>query len=49
LEDDAAATEAASRAASLQMENARLKRLVAELLAKNEELRRRYTSLTASD
>jgi hypothetical protein len=39
-----------SRAAYLERENARLQRLVAELLVKNEELRQTYlTALTVAD
>ena len=41
LEDQAISSDESSRAAYLERENARLQRLVAELLVKNEELRRR--------
>ena len=41
LEDQAITSDESSRAAYLERENARLQRSVAELLVKNEELRRR--------
>jgi hypothetical protein len=50
LEDEAATGDASSRAAYLEREIARLQRLVAELLIKNEQLRQMYlASLTVSD
>ncbi len=50
LLDYEAITDESSRAASLETENARLQRLVAELLVKNEQLRQQYlASLTVAD
>jgi hypothetical protein len=47
LDDQAVTSDESSRAAYLERENARLQRLVAELLVKNEELRRLYLKASA--
>lgn len=50
LEHQAVTSDKSSRAAYLERENARLQRLVAELLVKNEQLRQLYlASLTVAD
>jgi hypothetical protein len=50
LDHQAITSDESSRAAYLERENARLQRLVAELLVKNEQLRRLYlASSTVSD
>jgi hypothetical protein len=50
LDREAITSDESSRAAYLERENARLQRLVAELLVKNEQLRQLYlTSLTVAD
>jgi hypothetical protein len=50
LEHEAIMSDEWRRAAYLERENARLQRLVAELLVKNEELRQQYlASLTVAD
>jgi hypothetical protein len=50
LEHQAITSDESGRAAYLERENARLQRLVAELLVKNEELRQLYlASLTVAD
>jgi hypothetical protein len=50
LDQGSISSDEASRARYLERENARLQRLVAELLARNEELRQRYlASLAAGD
>jgi hypothetical protein len=50
LEHQALVSDASGRAAYLERENARLQRLVAELLVKNEELRQLHlASLTVAD
>ena len=50
LDHQAISSDESSRAAYLERENARLQRLVAELLVKNEQLRRLYlASLTVAD
>jgi hypothetical protein len=50
LDHQAITSDESSRAAYLERENARLQRLVAELLIKNEQLRRLYlASLTVAD
>jgi hypothetical protein len=49
-DDEAITSDESSRAAHLERENARLQRLVAELLVRNEQLRRLYlASSTAAD
>jgi hypothetical protein len=47
LDDQAVTSDESSRAAYLERENARLQRLVAELLVKNEQLRRLYLKASA--
>jgi hypothetical protein len=47
LDDRAVTSDESGRAAYLERENARLQRLVAELLVKNEELRRLYLKASA--
>jgi hypothetical protein len=50
LDHQAITSEESSRAAYLERENARLQRLVAELLVRNEELRQQYlATLTVAD
>ena len=50
LDHQATTSDASSRADYLERENARLQRLVAELLVSNEQLRQRYlASLTGAD
>jgi hypothetical protein len=50
LDHQAITSDELSRAAYLERENARLQRLVAELLVKNEQLRRQYlASLTVAE
>jgi hypothetical protein len=50
LDHQAISSDESSRAAYLERENARLQRLVAELLVKNEQLRRLFlTSMTVAD
>ena len=50
LDHEAITSDESSRAAYLERENARLQRLVAELLVKNEQLRQLYlASLTVAD
>jgi hypothetical protein len=50
LDHEAISNDDSGRAAYLERENVRLQRLVAELLVKNEQLRRLYlTSLTLGD
>ena len=50
LDHQAITSDESSRAAYLERENARLQRLVAELLVKNEELRQQYlATLTVAD
>jgi hypothetical protein len=50
LDHQAITSDESSRAAYLERENARLQRLVAELLIRNEQLRRLFlTSLTLGD
>jgi hypothetical protein len=50
LDRQVISSDESSRAAYLERENARLQRLVAELLVKNEQLRRLYlASLTVAD
>ena len=50
LDHQAITSDELSRAAYLERENARLQRLVAELLVKNEQLRQLYmTSLKVTD
>jgi hypothetical protein len=50
LDHEAITSDDSGRAAYLERENARLQRLVAELLVKNEQLRQLYlTSLTVAD
>ena len=50
LDLQATTSDASSRADYLERENARLQRLVAELLVSNEQLRQRYlASLTGAD
>jgi hypothetical protein len=50
LDHEAISSDQSSRAAYLERENARLQRLVAELLVKNEQLRQLYLkSLTVAD
>jgi hypothetical protein len=50
LDHQAITGDESSRTAYLERENARLQRLVAELLVKNEQLRRLYlASLTVAD
>jgi len=50
LDHEAGTSDESSRAAYLERENARLQRLVAELLVKNEQLRQLYlASLTVAD
>ena len=50
LDHQAISSDELSRAAYLERENARLQRLVAELLVKNEQLRQLYlASLTVAD
>jgi hypothetical protein len=50
LDHRAITSDESSRAAYLERENARLQRLVAELLVKNEQLRQLYlASLTVAD
>ena len=50
LDDQAVSSEESSRATYLERENARLQRLVAELLVKNEQLRQLFlASLTVAD
>jgi hypothetical protein len=50
LDHEAITSDESSRSAYLERENARLQRLVAELLVKNEQLRQLYlASLTVAD
>jgi hypothetical protein len=50
VDHEVISSDESSRAAYLERENVRLQRLVAELLVKNEQLRRLYlTSLTPGD
>jgi hypothetical protein len=50
LDQEAITSDESSRAAYLERENARLQRLVAELLVRNEQLRQLYlASLTVDD